>query len=350
MSYLVPKFRHPELPVNDLGYTKADYEGAISSLCAGCGHDSISGAIVRACHELSIEPHRIAKLSGIGCSSKSPTYFLGNSHGFNSVHGRMPSVVTGAALANRDLLYLGVSGDGDTASIGMGQFAHVARRNLNMVYIVMNNGCYGLTKGQDSATADRGSASKKGDPNIYSAIDLCGTALQMGATFVARSFSGDREQLVPLIKAAIAHRGFALIDVISPCVTFNNNAKSTKSYEFVREHSEATGTIDFVPMRKEITTEYQAGHSHEVTMHDGSSIHLYKVDDSFNPFDRRSAIVALEEHRCSGNILTGLIYMNKDSRDLHEVLETSQRPLNDLDETDLCPGNRMLLNINASLR
>ncbi|HEY6131163.1 MAG TPA: 2-oxoacid:ferredoxin oxidoreductase subunit beta [Halioglobus sp.] len=350
MSYQIPKFRHPALPVNDLGYTKADYEGAISTLCAGCGHDSISGAIVRACHELSIEPHKIAKLSGIGCSSKAPTYFLGKSHGFNSVHGRMPSVVTGAALANKDLLYMGVSGDGDTASIGMGQFAHVARRNLNMVYIVMNNGCYGLTKGQDSATADRGSASKKGDPNIYSAIDLCGTALQMGATFVARSFSGDKEQLVPLIKAAISHRGFALIDIVSPCVTFNNNPQSTKSYDFVREHSEATGTIDFVPMRKEITTDYQPGFSHEVTMHDGSSIHLYKVDESLNPFDRRSAIVALEDHRCRGSILTGLIYMNKDSRDLHEVLETSQRPLNQLDEADLCPGNKMLLNINASLR
>ena len=229
MSYQIPKFRHPQLPVNDLGYTKADYEGSISTLCAGCGHDSIAGSIVKACHELSIEPHKIAKLSGIGCSSKSPTYFLGKSHGFNSVHGRMPSVVTGAAMANRNLTYLGVSGDGDTASIGMGQFAHVARRNLNMVYIVMNNGCYGLTKGQDSATADEGSVSKKGDANIYSAIDLCATALQMGATFVARGFSGDKEQLVPLIKAAVSHRGFALIDVVSPCVTFNNNPGSTKS-------------------------------------------------------------------------------------------------------------------------
>ena len=350
MSYQIPKFRHPGLPVNELGYTKADYEGSISSLCAGCGHDSISGAIVKACHELSIEPHKIAKLSGIGCSSKSPTYFLGNSHGFNSVHGRMPSVVTGAAMANRDLMYLGVSGDGDTASIGMGQFAHVARRNLNMVYIVMNNGCYGLTKGQDSATADEGSASKKGDPNVYSAIDLCGTALQMGATFVARSFSGDKGQLVPLIKAAMTHRGFALIDVVSPCVTFNNNPASTKSYEFVREHAEATGTVDFVPMRKEITTDYKEGYNHEVTMHDGSSIHLYKVDDSLDPFDRRSAMMTLEDHRGSGSILTGLIYMNKDSRDLHDVLETSQRPLNELEEGDLCPGNKMLENINASLR
>ncbi len=350
MSYQVPKFRHPDLPVNDLGYTKADYEGSISTLCAGCGHDSISGAIVRACHELSIEPHKIAKLSGIGCSSKSPTYFLGNSHGFNSVHGRMPSVVTGAALANRDLLYMGVSGDGDTASIGMGQFAHVARRNLNMVYIVMNNGCYGLTKGQDSATADEGSASKKGDPNPWDSIDLCATALQTGATFVARSFSGDKEQLVPLIKAAITHRGFALIDVVSPCVTFNNNTESTKSYEFVREHAEATGTVDFVPMRQEITTEYEAGSGREVTMHDGSTIHLYKMDESFDPFDRRSALNTIEEHREKGTVLTGLIYMDEDSRDLHDVMETSQRPLNQLEESDLCPGNNLLQSINASLR
>ena len=350
MSYQIPSFRHPELPVNDLGYTKADYEGSISTLCAGCGHDSISGAIVQSVHELSIEPHKIAKLSGIGCSSKAPTYFLGKSHGFNSVHGRMPSVVTGAAMANRDLLYLGVSGDGDTASIGMGQFAHVARRNLNMVYIVMNNGCYGLTKGQDSATADEGSVSKKGDANVYGAIDLCATALQMGATFVARSFSGDKEQLVPLIKAAITHRGFALIDVVSPCVTFNNNPGSTKSYEFVRDHAEATGTVDFVPMAKEITTDYEPGFSHEVTMHDGSTIHLYKMADDLDVFSRRSALNAMEDHREKGDILTGLIYMDKDSRDLHEVLETSRRPLNELDEADLCPSSQMLKNINASLR
>jgi 2-oxoglutarate/2-oxoacid ferredoxin oxidoreductase subunit beta len=350
MSYQIPTFRHPQLPTNELGYTKADYEGSISTLCAGCGHDSISGAIVRACHELSLEPHKIAKLSGIGCSSKTPTYFLGKSHGFNSVHGRMPSVVTGAAMANRDLLYLGVSGDGDTASIGMGQFAHVVRRNLNMVYIVMNNGCYGLTKGQDSATADEGSASKKGDPNPFSAIDLCSMALQLGATFVARSFSGDKEQLVPMIKAAMTHRGFALIDVVSPCVTFNNNADSTKSYEFVREHAEATGTVDFVPMRQEITTSYRPGSPHEVTMHDGSVIRLYKESDDLNPFDRRSAMMALMDQDNKGAILTGLLYLDKNSRELHEVLQTSQRPLNQLDEPDLCPGNKMLVNINASLR
>ena len=350
MSYQIPAFRHPSLPVNELGYTRADYEGSISTLCAGCGHDSISGSIVRACHELSIPPHMIAKLSGIGCSSKAPTYFLGKSHGFNSVHGRMPSVVTGAAMANRDLLYLGVSGDGDTASIGMGQFAHAVRRNLNMVYIVMNNGCYGLTKGQDSATADEGSASKKGDPNPFGAIDLPGLALQLGATFVARSFSGDKEQLVPLIKAAMTHRGFALIDVVSPCVTFNNNPGSTKSYEFVRDHSEATGTVDFVPMREEITTSYHAGSSNEVTLHDGSVLRLHKLDNDLDPFNRTSAMLALEEAREKGEILTGLIYMHKASRELPEVLETTSRPLNSLSEGDLCPGNKMLQNINASLR
>ncbi len=350
MSYQIPEFRHPDLPVNELGYTRADYEGSISTLCAGCGHDSISGSIVKACHELSIPPHMIAKMSGIGCSSKAPTYFLGKSHGFNSVHGRMPSVVTGAAMANRDLLYLGVSGDGDTASIGMGQFAHAVRRNLNMVYIVMNNGCYGLTKGQDSATADEGSASKKGDPNPFGAIDLPGLALQLGATFVARSFSGDKEQLVPLIKAAMTHRGFALIDVVSPCVTFNNNPGSTKSYEFVRDHSEATGTVDFVPMREEITTSYHPGSSNEVTLHDGSVLRLHKLDDDLDPFNRTSAMLALESAREKGEILTGLIYMHKDSRELHEVLETSSRPLNALSEGDLCPGNKMLQNINASLR
>jgi 2-oxoglutarate ferredoxin oxidoreductase subunit beta len=350
MSYQLPKFRHPDLPVNELGYTKADYEGSISTLCAGCGHDSISGSIVKACHELSIPPHKIAKLSGIGCSSKSPTYFLGKSHGFNSVHGRMPSVVSGAAMANRDLLYLGVSGDGDTASIGMGQFSHAIRRNLNMTYIVMNNGCYGLTKGQDSATADEGSASKKGEPNPFSAIDLPGLALNLGATFVARSFSGDKEQLVPLIKAAMTHRGFSLIDVVSPCVTFNNNPESTKSYEFVRDHAEATGTVDFVPMRDEITTSYKPGSTHEVTMHDGSVIHLHKMSDDLDPFNRRSAMNAIEDHREKGDILTGLIYMDRDSRGLHEILQTSQRPLNTLTESELCPGNKMLENINASLR
>src|SRR5437868_12252470 len=252
MTYVKPKFRHPNLPKNERGYTTKDYEGGLSTLCAGCGHDSISGAIIQACFELAIEPHRLAKMSGIGCSSKTPAYFLGNSHGFNSVHGSMPSVATGANLANRDLIYFGVSGDGDTASIGMGQFVHVVRRNLNMVYLVMNNGCYGLTKGQDSATADAGSKNKTGHENLFEAIDLASLAIELGATFVAQSFSGDKEQLVPLLKAAMKHNGFALLNVISPCVTFNNNPGSTKSYDYVREHVEITGTMDFAPMMKEI--------------------------------------------------------------------------------------------------
>ncbi len=350
MSYVTPEFRHPESPSNELGYTKADYEGTISTLCAGCGHDSISGAIVKAVHELSIAPHKIAKISGIGCSSKTPAYFLGKSHGFNSVHGRMPSVVTGANMANRDLTYLAVSGDGDTASIGLGQFAHAIRRNLNMVYIVMNNGCYGLTKGQDSATADESSVNKKGDVNPFNAIGLCAAALTFGAGFVASSFSGDREQLVPLIKAAITHQGFALIDVISPCVTFNNNSGSTKSYEFAREHSVATGTLDFVPMRQEITAHYQPGTSNEVTMHDGSVLHLHKLADGLDPFDRLSAMAALERHRAAGQVLTGLIYMDRDTEDLHKTLHTAVRPLNELGPNELCPGSKVLENINASLR
>ena len=247
MTYLAkPKFHHPALPKNALGYTHRDYEGSVSTLCAGCGHDSITGAIIQACFELSIAPHRVAKISGIGCSSKTPTYFLGKSHGFNSVHGRMPSVLTGANLANRDLIYLGVSGDGDSASIGLGQFAHAMRRGVNMVYIVENNGVYGLTKGQFSATADRGSKSKRGVVNNDNSIDLVAMALQLGATFVARSFSGDKSQLVPLIKAAIEHKGAAFIDVISPCVAFNNHAGSTKSFDYVREHNDAVNRLDFI--------------------------------------------------------------------------------------------------------
>src|ERR1700742_1691795 len=241
-----PKLHHPELPKNALGFTRRDYEGAVSTLCAGCGHDSISGAIVRACFNLELPPHRIAKLSGIGCSSKTPTYFLGASHGFNSVHGRMPSVLTGANLSNRDLIYLGVSGDGDSASIGLGQFAHSLRRGVNMVYIVENNGVYGLTKGQFSATADRGSKSKRGVINTDNSIDLAAMALQLGASFVARSFSGDKTQLVPLIEAAITHKGAAFIDCISPCVAFNNHAGSTKSLYFVREHNEAVNRHDVI--------------------------------------------------------------------------------------------------------
>src|SRR6195256_3839707 len=242
-----PKLHHPTLQKNKVGYTRRDYEGKVSTLCAGCGHDSISAALIQAFWELDVQPHRVAKLSGIGCSSKTPDYFLGNSHGFNTVHGRMPSVLTGANLANRELIYLGISGDGDSASIGLGQFAHVMRRGVNMTYILENNGVYGLTKGQFSATADRGSKSKRGLTNNDSSIDLAAMALQLGASFVARSFSGDKEQLVPLIRAAIEHQGAALIDVISPCVAFNNHAGSTKSFDYVREHNEAVNRLDFTP-------------------------------------------------------------------------------------------------------
>ncbi|MEX1034216.1 MAG: 2-oxoacid:ferredoxin oxidoreductase subunit beta [Cellvibrionaceae bacterium] len=350
MSYLRPNFRHPAAPVNRIGFTEKDYEGSLSTLCAGCGHDSISSAIVSACFELSIEPHRVAKLSGIGCSSKTPTYFLGNSHGFNSVHGRMPSVTTGANLANRDLIYLGVSGDGDSASIGLGQFAHVVRRNLNMLYIVENNGCYGLTKGQNSATTDLDSTNKAGVTNPFDPIDLTNLALQLGATFVARSFSGDKEQLVPLIKAAISHRGFAFIDVISPCVTFNNNPGSKKSYDFVREHCESTATIDFVPMREEITTQYEPGTTQDVTLHDGSVVRLQKPIAGYRPDDRRAALNALRDAEENGEILTGLLYIDEDPNDLHDTLNTLSTPLNALDEAALCPGNKTLQSINKSFQ
>jgi 2-oxoglutarate ferredoxin oxidoreductase subunit beta len=350
MTYVRSRFEHPSAKPNRLGYSLRDYEGSLSTLCAGCGHDSISAAIVRACYELSIEPHRVAKLSGIGCSSKTPTYFLGQSHGFNSVHGRMPSVATGANLANRDLLYIGVSGDGDTASIGMGQFAHVVRRSLNMLYIVENNGCYGLTKGQDSATADVGSVSKKGSENQYQPMDLVSLALQLGATFVARSFSGDKEQLVPLLKAAMSHEGFAFIDVISPCVTFNNHKGSTKSYDYVRDHLEATGAMDFVPMREEIVTSYLEGTTQEVTLHDGSVVRLQKAGSNHDPRDRSAALAAQRAALKDGDILTGLLYIDPEAEETHQFLKTTAKPLNSLTEKELCPGSAALDRINASLR
>ncbi|MCE2788655.1 MAG: 2-oxoacid:ferredoxin oxidoreductase subunit beta [Saprospiraceae bacterium] len=350
MSYIRPKFQHPLLPKNTLGYNRKDYEGTISTLCAGCGHDSISAAIVDACFELNIEPHRVAKMSGIGCSSKTPAYFLSNSHGFNSVHGRMPSVTTGANLANRSMVYLGVSGDGDTASIGMGQFVHVMRRNLNMTYIVMNNGCYGLTKGQDSATADKGSVSKAGQVNSFEGIDLCALAIELGATFVAQSFSGDKQQLVPLIKAAMAHSGFSFINVISPCVTFNNNQGSTKSYDYVREHNETLSRLDFVPVGTEITAKYDQNEVTEVEMHDGSLISLHKLGNDWDPENKLSIITALHKARDKNEILTGMLYLDRESVELNELLNTTPVPLNQLTEQQLCPGNEVLQGMNAELR
>ena len=351
MTYLAkPKLHHPTLAKNQIGFTRRDYEGTISTLCAGCGHDSISAAIVQACWELDIEPHRVAKLSGIGCSSKTPTYFLGNSHGFNSVHGRMPSVVTGANLANRDLIYLGVSGDGDSASIGIGQFAHCMRRGVNMLYVVENNGVYGLTKGQFSATADKGSKSKRGVMNTDEPVDLIGLALMLGATFVARSFSGDKKQLVPLIKAAIEHRGAAFIDVISPCVAFNNHPGSTKSYDFVRQHNEAVNRLDVIVGRQEITADYAPGELVEVTQHDGSVLRLKKLAPDYDPTDRVKAMNYLQERAAAGELVTGLLYVKPESEDLHQYLNTVETPLNQLAERELCPGSVMLERINAALR
>jgi 2-oxoglutarate ferredoxin oxidoreductase subunit beta len=351
MTYIAkPKLHHKAIATNALGYTHRDYEGRISTLCAGCGHDSISAALIQACFELSIEPHRVAKLSGIGCSSKTPDYFLGQSHGFNSVHGRMPSVLTGANLANRDLLYLGVSGDGDSASIGLGQFAHCLRRGVNMVYICENNGVYGLTKGQFSATADKGSRSKTA-VNSDSPIDLVSMALVLGASFVARSFSGDKKQLVPLLKAAIAHKGSAVLDVISPCIQFNNNPQSTKSYEYVREHDEAVNAVDLIESREEITVDYAPGTVEEVRQHDGSIIRLAKLHPDYDPHDKVAAISYLQERHQAGEIVTGLLYLDPEATDLHDNLGTTAKaPLNQLGEKSLCPGAKMLEKINARYR
>lgn len=351
MTYLgKPKLHHPSLTCNALGFTRRDYEGAVSTLCAGCGHDSISAAIIQACWELDIAPHRVAKLSGIGCSSKTPTYFLGQSHGFNTVHGRMPSVLTGANLANRELIYLGVSGDGDSASIGIGQFVHAIRRGVNMTYIVENNGVYGLTKGQFSATADQGSVSKKGVANTDSPLDLVAMALQLGATYVARSFSGDKQQLVPLIKGALSHRGAAFLDVVSPCVAFNNHPGSTKSYEYVREHNEAVNRMDVILPRAEIAVEYPEGELLEVAQHDGSLLRLRKLAGSYDPRDRLAAMNILQLRQAQGEVVTGLLYVDPEASDLHGHLGTVAAPLNSLGETELNPGVAILDKINASLR
>ena len=351
MTYLPkPKLAHPELTKNELGFTRRDYEGSISTLCAGCGHDSISSAIIRACFELSLPPHRIAKLSGIGCSSKTPTYFLGNSHGFNSVHGRMPSVLTGANLANRELIYLGVSGDGDSASIGFGQFSHSIRRGVNMTYIVENNGVYGLTKGQFSATADRGAKNKRGVENMDEAIDMVGIAIQLGATYVGRSFSGDKNQLVPLIKGALQHNGAAFIDCISPCVMFNNHDGSTKSYDYVREHNEAVNFMDVVTGRDEITVDHAPGTTEIVRQHNGGLLKLRKLANDYDVTDRVAAMNFLETHKARGEIVTGLLYVDPDAEDLHGFLETADKPFNTMTDAELVPGAAALAKLNASLR
>ena len=351
MTYISkPKFHHPALPKNELGFTHRDYEGTVSTLCAGCGHDSISSAIIQACFELNLPPHRVAKMSGIGCSSKTPTYFLGQSHGFNSVHGRMPAVATGASLANRDLIYLGVSGDGDSASIGLGHLAHCLRRGVKMVYIVENNGVYGLTKGQFSATADAGSTSKRGVGNASEPIDLVSLAILLGATYVGRGFSGDKHQLVPLIKGAIMHRGIAFLDVISPCVAFNNHPGSTKSFDYVREHNEAVNSLDVMISREEITVDYAPGSMAQVVQHDGSTIQLRKLAVDYDPTDRLAAMAHIQRRQAAGEVATGLLYWKNDTKDFSDQLNTVEVPLNTLGEAELCPGSAALAVVNAGLR
>jgi 2-oxoglutarate ferredoxin oxidoreductase subunit beta len=333
-----PKVHHPSLMKNALGLTRRDYEGSMSTLCAGCGHDSVTAAIVMAFWELSIPPYRVAKLSGIGCSSKTPTYFLREAHGFNSVHGRMPALTTGANAANSELMYIGVSGDGDSLSIGFGQFAHAIRRNVNMLYVMENNGVYGLTKGQFSASADRGSKAKKGDANQMEAIDGALLALTLGCTFVARSFSGDKDQLVPILKAGLMHKGFAFVDIISPCVTFNDHEGSTKSYAYTREHMHEVADADFVPFKQEILMPRDAGNAPVVTMHDGSQVRFRRVDESYDPTDRDKAITFLRKHQSQGEVVTGLLYVSADSRDVHDVNQTVKKPLVDVPHAELCPG------------
>lgn len=351
MTYIKkPKFRNPKLWSNDLGLTHRDYEGSLTTLCGGCGHDSISAAIIQAAVGMSLPPHRVAKLSGIGCSSKIPAYFLSKSHGFNSVHGRMPSVATGANLANKDLAYLGISGDGDSASIGLGQFCHIVRRRVNMLYIVANNGTYGLTKGQLSATADLGSRTKSGDISSYDNIDMAALAIELGASFVARSFSGDKKQLVPLIQAGLSHRGFAFIDVISPCVTFNNTDLSTHGYKNTWENYEALSYIDYVPMREEITTSYAQGEDKEITLHDGSVMHLHKNSANYQPYNREDALHQINQYKKKGKIATGLLYINQETSDLHQLIDTVDKPFNSLGIQDLCPGNEVLQTINDTFR
>jgi 2-oxoglutarate ferredoxin oxidoreductase subunit beta len=325
--------------LNRIGLARDAYKGAATTLCAGCGHNSITNHLIKALYELGIEPHRLAKMSGIGCSSKTPAYFVEQAHGFNGVHGRMPALTTGAQLANRQLVMLGVSGDGDTVSIGLGQFLHMVRRNVDVTYIIEDNGTYGLTKGQFSATADVGSVQKKGAVNTFQPIDPCAVALTLGCSFVARSFSGDGKQLVPLIKAAIAHRGMALLDVISPCVTFNDHDGSTKSYSWVKEHDEEIHDVSFIPYFEEIAVDYEPGTTTQVEMHDGSHIVLKKLGEDYDPTDRMAAVRIVEESRVRGQLVTGLLYIDEAMPDFASTEGIpAQRPLRDLAEDDLRLG------------
>jgi 2-oxoglutarate/2-oxoacid ferredoxin oxidoreductase subunit beta len=337
-----PPIQHPGLRRNSLGLTIHDYEGSMSTLCAGCGHDSVTAAIVHALWEMETPPHRIAKLSGIGCSAKTTAYFARGAHGFNTAHGRMATIATGAAAANRDLLYIGISGDGDSLSIGLGHLAHLIRRNVRMVYIIENNGVYGLTKGQFSPSADVGSTTKRGDPNQLSPIDPMSLGLSLGATFLARGFSGDKRQLVPIIKAAAAHRGLALIDVISPCVTFNDHEGSTKSYLFTRNHDTTATESDFVPPAPEIVASIPVAGVVSVTMHDGSVLRVRSVPDDYDPKDREAVAEHLRRAHAAGDVVTGLLYIDESSADLHEMHDTTDQPLRDIPFSQLCPGSAVL--------
>jgi 2-oxoglutarate ferredoxin oxidoreductase subunit beta len=351
MTFLAkPKIAHPSLPKNALGLTRRQYEGALSTLCAGCGHDSITAAIVEACWDLALEPQDLVKLSGIGCSSKTTAYFVSGGHGFNSVHGRMPSIAMGANAANRNLNYIGVSGDGDTLSIGLGQFCHAIRRNLNMLYIIENNGVYGLTKGQFSASADIGTRAKKGETNFQPPIDPVLLAMTLGATFVARSFSGDKEQLVPLIQAGLRHKGFALIDVLSPCVTFNDHEGSTKSYAYTREHYEPAVHADFIPHQTQITATYQAGETFPVVMHDGSRIVLRKCEPGYDPTSRSGAASYIQQRLKEGEYLTGLLFVEPSEKDFHDINGTPAAALNSVPFEQLSPGSKGLEKILSRYR
>ncbi|MCA0377361.1 MAG: 2-oxoacid:ferredoxin oxidoreductase subunit beta [Gemmatimonadetes bacterium] len=337
-SIAKPPVRHPSSRTNGLGLTLRDYEGAMSTLCAGCGHDSVTAALVQAAWELELPPHRAAKMSGIGCSSKTTAYFMKQSHGFNSVHGRMPSVTSGAAAANRELTYIGVSGDGDSLSIGLGQLSHAIRRGVNMLYVLENNGVYGLTKGQFSASADIGSLSKKGEANEQAPIDPVLLALTLGATFVARSFSGDKKQLVPILKAGIAHKGFAIVDIISPCVSFNDHEGSTKSYAFTREHEVEAVHTDFVPLQREITVPDTHEDVRVVTMHDGGTVRLRATAPDYDPTNRESAYAHVRACQKRGEIATGLLFVDEGGTEMHDMLRTVHSPLVDLPYDQLCPG------------
>ncbi len=350
MSAETPAVPSPLKKVNRLNLDVSSYRGSKTTLCAGCGHNAISERIIDAFFQMGVDPHKVIKLSGIGCSSKSPAYFLNPSHGFNSVHGRMPSVATGAMLANRGLLAIGVSGDGDTGAIGIGQFVHAMRRNLPMIYIVEDNGCYGLTKGQFSPTADYGSKAKNGVVNDLPPIDLCAMAIELGASFVARSFSGDKKQLLAILKAAISHKGTSLIDVISPCVTFNDHEGSTKSYAYVKDHEEALGEVNFVPFFEDISVDYEPGTVTSVTMHDGSHLHLRKLDDSYNPTDRMSALTTLHETLRRGEFATGVLYVEPDKEDFLELLNIVDEPLASLPDARVRPPQAVLDELMEALR